>query len=129
MFNFKRTTALVGAAAVLAVPTAVLVSSPAQADVEKSGSCGAGIYEFSVDREGKGFEIDAGLENVEPGSRWRITLKQDGDRFYRGVQRADFEGDLDVDRYRGNTPGNDTMKFRANRVGGAGACGATITVS
>ena len=128
MSILTRTTALIGAGTILAVPTAVLVSAPAHADVDRHGRCGGGVYEFSVDREGRGIEIDAGLERVAPGSKWRLTLTHDGTRYYSGVRRADHEGDVDVDRHRPNTAGTDTFKFRAKRVGHKVGCTATITL-
>jgi hypothetical protein len=123
-----RTTALIGAGAILAVPAAVLVSSPAHADVERRGICGNGAYELSVDREGRGFEVDAEVDSVTPGSRWRITLTHDGKRFYRNVLRAAHEGELDVDRHRPNTAGKDTFTFRAKHLGSDTVCRARITV-
>lgn len=129
MSMFNRTTALIGTGAILAVPTLVLASAPAHADVERQGKCGGGVYEFSVDREGNGFEIDGGLEFVKAGSKWRITMKHDGQRVFRDVLRADYEGDLDVDLYRANTAGTDTFTFKAKKIGGKAKCTASITVS
>lgn len=128
MSTLTRTTALISAGAVLAVPTAFLVSSPAHADIERHGACGRGVYELSVDREYRGWDVEGGLEHVAPGSRWRITLKHDGKRFFRGTLRADHEGDLDVERYRANTAGDDVFRFRAKRIGRDTVCTARITV-
>jgi len=127
--NVKRTTIALGTACALAVPTALAVATPANADVERHGSCGGGTYELSVDREDGGFEVSADVDRVEPGSRWRVVLRHDGNRFYRNVLRADHEGDLDVERFRTNTAGSDTFRFRAKRLGSTAGCGATITVS
>ena len=61
MNTITRTAAALTAGALLAVPTAVLVSAPAYADVERQGTCGTGRYELSVDRENGGFEVNADL--------------------------------------------------------------------
>lgn len=124
----KRTSALVAAGALLAVPAATLAAAPANADVDRSGVCGGGRYEMSVDREGAGWEVNADLDDVAPGSRWRIVLKQDGTTFFSQTRRADDEGDLDVERYRGNTPGKDTFRMIATRVGSSTTCAQKITV-
>lgn len=132
MSFLTRTTALTAAGALLAVPAAVLVSSPAQAaesDIDRSGACGGGRYEFSVDREDGGHEISVDLDRVEPGSRWTVVLRHDGKRFAKQTLTADNEGDLDLDRYRNNGAGKDTYKFRAARVDGSAGCGRAITVS
>ena len=124
-----RLAALVGAGALLAAPLAlVATASPAHADVERHGTCGAGRYELSVDREGTGWEVDAGLENVAPGSSWTFVLKQDGNRYLTVTRRADRQGDVDVDAYRRNTAGSDTFRFKAVPVGGGTGCSAGITV-
>lgn len=129
MSVFTRIGAMVGTGALLAVPTAVLVSAPAHADVERHGACGGGHYEFSVDREAGGFEVSLDLDYVRPGSRWQVVLRHDGKRYFKKTLRADNEGDLDVERWRTNTTGNDTFKFRAKRVGGPASCTRIITRS
>lgn len=129
MSILTRTTALVGAGALLAVPAAVLVSAPAHADVERHGACDGGTYEFTVDREGRGFGISADLDGVQPGTTWKLVLRHDGKRILKRSLRADHEGDLGVDRFRGNTSGKDTFKFRATRANGSATCSSTITIS
>ncbi len=129
MSIFTRTSALIGAGAMLAVPAVMLISAPAHADVERQGKCGGGVYEFNVDREGTGFEVDGGIENVKPRTEWRITLKHDGKRVFRDVLRTDYEGDLDVDIFRPNTAGKDKFEFKAKKIGGTAKCTSTITVS
>ncbi|CAB4719515.1 MAG: hypothetical protein F2667_02545 [Actinobacteria bacterium] len=124
-----RTTAFVTAGALLAAPAALLIASPAQADTQRSGACGQGRYEFSVDREDRGFELSADLDFVEPGSSWKVVLRHEGKTILSRTVRADAEGDLDVEAYRQNTKGKDTFAFRATRVGTSTSCGAKITVS
>ena len=130
MNRFARTTALTAAGAVLAVPTAVLAAGPASAEteVDRYGQCGGGRYEFSVDREDGGYEVSVDLDNVAPGSRWKVVLRHDGNRFFKRTLTADNEGDLDVDRNRANTSGDDRFKFRAVRADGSASCGRVITV-
>jgi hypothetical protein len=130
MSRFTRTAALATVGALLAVPTAVLAASPASAetDVDRNGVCGGGRYEFSVDREDGGYEVSVDLDNVAPGSRWKVVMRQDGNTFFSRTLTADNEGDLDVDRNRANRSGNDTFKFRATRADRSASCSRTITV-
>ena len=129
MFRFARTTALVSAGALIAAP-AVLLAAPAHADVERKGACGGGSYEFSVDREGSSrYEVSLDLDRVKPGSKWKVVLHQDGNRYFKKVLQADREGDVDVERLRNNTSGNDTFAFKASRVKGKASCSNSITVS
>ncbi len=128
MSVITRFTSLVGITALLGASTALLVAAPAHADVERQGACGAGHYELTVDREGTGWDVDADLDRLATGAEWKIVLKHDGKRFYRAVRTADHEGEIDVDRFRGDTAGSDVFTFKATRVGGTERCTARITV-
>lgn len=126
----KRTIALT-AAAVVAVPAALLVASPAHAEVdrEKHGACGTGRYQLSVDSEGRGYEVNVDLDNVTPGSKWRIVVKQDGKKKANVVRTAERDGDVDLERYLPNTVGKDVIRFKATRVGTKTSCGGALTVA
>jgi hypothetical protein len=125
----KRTAALIAAGAVAVPASAVLVAGPASADVERHGTIGPGTYEFSVDREGAGYEVNFDIDHVRPGTRWRVVLRHDGKRFLTRTLRADHEGELDIETYRANTSGKDVFKVKAKRVNGGAKASATITVS
>ncbi|QCW51138.1 hypothetical protein FE634_13320 [Nocardioides dongxiaopingii] len=125
----KKSIAALSATALLAGPAAVaLTAAPAHADVERQGVCGTGTYELSVDREGRGHEVNVDLDNLPAGSAWRVKLWQDGKRVANVVRTAERDGDLDLERYRPNTAGADTFKFTAKRVGATTRCGASVTV-
>lgn len=127
--NIVTRTATAGAAAALVVvPTAVLVATPASADTEKHVACAGGHLELGVDREAGGWEIDSQLDDVAPGQRWRIVLKHDGNRYFAGVRTTDREGDLDVDRFRSDSSGRDTFAMTAVRVSDGTTCRASLTV-
>ena len=126
--KIRTTAALTTAGALLAVPTAVLVAAPAHADVDREGRCGAGTYDFSVDREGRGFEVSADLDNQRPGSRWKIVVREDGRVIANITRRADREGDVELDRFTRNTAGTDRFVMRATPIGGGAGCSASITV-
>ena len=124
----KRTTALIAATAV-AVPGALLLAAPAaHADVDRYGSIARGSWEFSVDREDGGFEVDLDVDRVAPGTTWRVVLRHDGKRVLARTLRADHEGDVDVDVWRPNTPGNDTFRFNLRNTRSGAKASSTITV-
>jgi hypothetical protein len=127
MLNMRKTTATVGLAALLAVPTATLVASPASA-AEASARCAGAKFELSVEKDDGRFEVEADIDNAKPGSKWRVVLKQDGKRFYKQVRRADGEGDISVDRNRPNTGGKDVFKLTVKKVGTKGSCSRTVTM-
>jgi hypothetical protein len=125
----KRTAALIAAGAIAVPTTTVLMSAPAHADTERHGSIGKGVYEFSVDREGSGYEVNFDIDRVAPGSTWKVVLRHDGNRYLTRTLKADYEGELDIESYRPNTSGQDVFKVKAKRVNGAAKASATITVS
>lgn len=116
-----------GLAAALAVPTVMLVAAPANADVERSSRCAGAEFELSVDREHRGFEVDADIDDARPGSAWRVTLRHEGKVFYSKVRYADREGDIDVDRFRKNTRGKDTFRLKVTPVGGKSCSVKVVT--
>lgn len=126
MNALRRTTAATGAVALLAVPATLLVTAPAQA-VERSERCDGARIELSVEKDDGRFEVEADVDDAPRGSQWRVTLLQDGKRFFTDVRRADDDGDVSVDRERRNTAGKDVFTFRANKVGTGGSCLITIT--
>ena len=127
MKTSTRVTALVGATALVAVPLSVVAMAPANADVDRNGSCGTGTYEFSVDRERGGYDLDASIDNVKPGSTWTFVVRQDGKRLAKVTRTADNEGEVDMDSYAKNTAGKDTFAFTA--TSGSVKCGTSITVA
>ncbi|MGD9961315.1 hypothetical protein [Nocardioides sp.] len=127
MNKIQRTATAAALVGAVAVPTAFVFASPANADMEKGGVCGNARYELNVDRENGGFEVDADLDNAAAGSQWRVVLRHDGKVFYNKIRTTDREGDLDVERFRANSPGADKFRLTVKRVGGAAACTTVIT--
>ena len=127
MKTATRTAALAGVTALIATPLAFATMAPASADVDRHGSCGTGVYELSVDREGSGYEIDGSIEGVKPGSQWTFVVRHDGTRLTKVTRTADHEGEVDVDAYAKNTAGKDKFSFVAKN--GTTNCGTSITVA
>lgn len=127
MKTATRITALAGVTALIATPLAFATMAPASADVDRHGSCGTGVYELNVDRERTGYEIDASVDGVEPGSQWTFVVRRDGKRVTRVTRTADHEGEVDVDVLAKNTAGKDTFGFVATN--GTTRCGTSITVA
>lgn len=114
--NKKYAIAGVGAATALAIPAALLVASPAQADSDRTIRCGGAEIELSVDKEFGVFEIDGSIDNAKPGSKWRVALRHEGKVYYKAVRTADREGEIDVERIRKNTAGKDTFSLAVRNL-------------
>ena len=127
MKTTTRLTALAGVTALVAAPLTFAAITPASADVDRHGACGTGVYEFSVDKERTGYDIDASIDGVKPGSQWTFVLRHDGKRVSKVTRTADDEGEVDVDAYAKNTSGKDKFAFTA--TSGSIDCGTSITVA
>lgn len=127
MKSTTRITALTGITALIATPLAFATMAPASADVDRHGACGAGVYEFSVDRERSGYEADASIEGVKPGSQWTLVVRHNGKRVTKVTRIADHEGEVDVDAFAKNATGKDTFSFAA--TSGSVSCKNSITVA
>ena len=118
---------LIATTALLATAgTTVLVAAPANADVEKRGTCAGASFELNVDRERGGFEVDADIDNARVGSEWRVAISHDGRLATSRVLRADDEGELDLDTVRRNTAGKDVFTLTVTPAGGA-SCSVKVT--
>ncbi len=124
----KKTIAATALLATAAAGATVLVAAPANADVERRGTCAGAAYELNVDRERGGFEVDADIDNARVGSEWRVTLRHDGKVATSRVLTADGEGELDLDAWRKNTAGKDVFKLTVTPAGGA-SCSTAVSVS
>jgi len=105
----------------------VLVATPAHADVDRTGRCAGATFELSIDRERRGYEVDADLDRATPGSSWRVAIRHDGKVVTSQVRRADREGEIDVDTWRRDTAGSDTFRLTVTPAGGS-ACSVKVTV-
>lgn len=123
----KKPFALLAAGALAATPLTIALAGPAQADTERRGGIDGGRYDFNVDRDNGGFEVSADLDDVTPGSSWKVVLRQDGKVFLKRTIRADAEGDLDVERFRPDTAGTDVFALTAKKIGSTEKVRASIT--
>lgn len=128
----KRTIVL-SAAALLAAPTALLVTAPAHADGPEKharGSVAGARYDIDIEKE-RGFEVNVELDGVPSASTWRVVVKHDGERI--GSQTApatrdDGRYEVDFRDLRSkNTAGKDTFTVTIKRVGGPGSVTRTLT--
>lgn len=127
--NKKYALATVGLTTAIAIPAAMLVASPAQAGIDRSGRCAGAEFELSVDRENGGFEVDADIDDARAGSKWRIALRHEGKVFTRVVRTADREGDISVERFRRNTAGADTFRLTVTQLSTGKVCTTRIVTS
>lgn len=122
--NHARASALLLAAT---VGTVVIIAPPAQADVERSGTCAGAVYKLSVEREDGGLEVDVDLDKARVGSSWRVTLRHNGKVVTSKVRKADREGEIDLDVRRRDRSGTDAFRLTV-RPGGGTSCSVKASI-
>lgn len=127
MRSMRRTTSTLMAAGLIAVPATVMGAAPASATDREFGYAGAEV-DFEVDKDDGRFEVDVQIDDATPGSRWRVTLWHDGQRYHNRIHRADSDGEIDIEKDRRNTAGRDLFKIRVQKVGSTKAATRTITL-
>ena len=77
------TTALL--AAFLAIQSPAMPAAAGDDDVRRSGSCSAkSDWKLKLSPEDRGLEVEFEVDQNVAGQDWRVTLKNDGERFFRG---------------------------------------------
>ena len=124
----KKLIAATTLVATAAAGTAVLVAAPANADVEKRGTCAGATFELNVDRERGGYDVDADIEGARAFSEWKVAVRHNGKVAVSRTIKADDEGELDLDAFARNARGKDTFKLTVTPAG-AGACSVKVSVA
>jgi hypothetical protein len=127
MLNLRRTTATLGAAALVATPLTLMTAAPASAAERDFRVAGAKV-DFEVEKDDGRFEVEVDIDSARPGSKWRVVLWQDGKRYHKRVHKADNDGDIEIDKNRRNTAGKDVFKVKVKKVGGPKAKTRVITL-
>lgn len=117
MQKARRTTATLAAAALIATPMTLMTATPASAADREFRYPGAEI-ELDVDKDDGRFEIEVDIDDARPGSKWRVVLFHNGNRYHKRVHRADSDGEIEIDKKRPDTRGKDVFRFKIKRIGG-----------
>lgn len=124
--NVRRTTATVGAAALLATPLAVLAPSPASAADREFRYAGAKV-EFDVEKDDGRFEVEVELDNVkQPRARYKVVLRHNGKVVHKRWHRAGSDREIEIEKNRPNTRGKDVFKLRVKKASAKKAAVRTI---
>jgi hypothetical protein len=108
-----------------AAPAALAVGSA----VTRSGTCGAHPWSLVLTHDGGRIEADYKLSDVNVGSSWRVVMKDNGVRFFRGTRTAGAERHIEVDKFTQNRTGTDKISVRAANLATSQVCTATASIS
>ena len=123
----KRLT--IGLAAVFALGAlAVAPSALAKdGDVIKEGNCTEGSeWKLKLSEENGKIEVEFEVDQNKVGDEWRVTLKHDGERFFRAVRETKGDsGSFEVRKVEPNLEGDDHFIGKALNLSTGEECKGT----
>jgi hypothetical protein len=128
-----RKLAPIGLAALVAV-VALVVAMPAAArdgrEVVRSGNCsGTTDWKLELELDDGRIETEFEGDSNRNGQRWRVTLRRDGDRFFRRVRVTHApSGSFEVERRPRNRAGSDRITARAVNLASGEVCRGAATI-
>jgi hypothetical protein len=128
-----RVRSILSLALLAAVSALVLAaSSPAGGGgrVVAPGTCsGAATSKLKLKPDNGRIEVEFEVDQNANGKRWRVTLKRNGHRFFRGVRTTHApSGSFEVRRLANNGPGSDRVVATAKNLASGQTCRATATL-
>jgi hypothetical protein len=128
-----RTRTLFTTAALTAAMLIPVGAPPAVAgdnDVRRSGSCSRNSdWKLKLSPEDGRLEVEFEVDQNVVGARWRVTMKHDGRRFFRGrrVTRGP-SGSFEVRRVVDNHRGRDRFTARARNLRSGELCRGSASI-
>jgi hypothetical protein len=111
------------------VATLLVGAAPAtfakEGDVIREGACsGRSDWKLKLSRESGRIEVEFEVDQNKVGRRWRVTLKKNGNRFFRGFKRTTARsGSFELRRVASNAPArNDFVVAQARSLRGGESC-------
>ena len=120
----------VAALAAAAVLVGALPAAAGGQEVIRSGSCSGGAdWKLKANPDDGRIEVEFEVDQNRNGERWRVVLKRDGNRFFRGIRTTHApSGSFEVEQRPGNTPGPNRIKARAAHLGSGQVCTGALTI-
>jgi len=102
----------------------MLFAAPASAggggdrEVIRRGNCSRGSdWKYKVKRDDGRLEAEYEVDQNRKGDRWRVRLKHDGKRYFRGTRvTRGRSGSFDIERKVPNHQGVDRFRARARNL-------------
>jgi len=128
-----RKLAIIGVTALVAA-VALVASLPAAASgdakVVRTGSCsGSSDWKLKLKHDNGKIETEFEVDQNVNGQDWRVVLRHDGVRFFRGIRTTHApSGSFEVNRRSNDNTGTDRIKARAVNLQSGEVCKAAATI-
>jgi len=102
----------------IGVLAAVPASAGGDREVIRRGNCsGSTDWKYKAKADDGRIEIEYEVDQNRNGDRWRVTLKHDGNRFFKGTRvTRGRSGSFDIERKVNNHQGVDRFRARARNL-------------
>lgn len=126
MRTVLATAALVSA---LIVPETALPAMAGDGDVEREGSCGRrSDWKLKLSPENGGLEVEFEVDQNVSGDRWRVIMRHDGRRFFKGHRTTKGpSGSFEVRRVVNNHAGRDHVFAKARNLSTNEVCRGSVS--
>ena len=128
--NARRVAALSTSALVATMLVAAPMSVSAKdGDLIRRGSCTASSsWKLKLSPENGRIEVEAEVDQNRNGQKWKVTLKRDGNVFWRGTRTTQPpSGSFEVRKLSRNAPGADRIVVRARNPRTGEVCRGVAT--
>jgi hypothetical protein len=124
------TIALAALVAVVALTTAMPAAAKSDKEVIRVGNCsGSADWKLKLKFDDGRIETEFEVDQNRNGQRWRVVLKRDGNRFFRGIRTTHApSGSFEVERRVRNGAGRDRIVARAVNLRSGQVCRAAASI-
>jgi hypothetical protein len=121
---------VLGLALAMTLAAFVPVASAGDNRVERRGSCsGASDWKLKAKPDNGRLEVEYEVDENVNGHTWRVTLKRNGNRFFRGLRTTQPpSGSFEVRKHTNNGPGEDRINARARNLKTDELCRGHLTI-
>jgi hypothetical protein len=112
----------------------LLAAAPASAgvgdrEVIRRGGCSGGSdWKYKVKRDDGRLEAEYEVDQNRSGDRWRVRLKHDGRRYFKGTRTTrGRSGSFDIERKVANHAGTDRFRARARNLRTGEVCRGRVS--
>jgi hypothetical protein len=125
-----RTLGILVAVAATALAAAFPAAAGSGKQVVRTGSCsGSADWRLKVKLDNGRIETEFEVDQNRNGQRWRVVLRRDGIRFFRGIRTTHApSGSFQVTRRTQNPAGPDRITARAVHLKSGQVCRAAATI-
>jgi hypothetical protein len=126
----RKLLAATALATALVIPAAAIPAAASDRDVRREGSCsGRSDWKLKLSPENGRLEVEFEVDQNVNGDTWRVVLKHDGNRFFRGRRTTrPPSGSFELRRVANNHSGSDRFTARARNLSTDEVCRGAASI-